>query len=92
MGRSMSDMRKDGKPMRALRALERSTPANPLTEYDVFRACQVLGGWTPLAWHGALATLVKRSLAERCGVRGGYQWFITDAGRELLHDTFGESA
>lgn len=29
---------------------------------------------------------VKRGLAERTGPRGGYQWFITDAGKAALAD------
>jgi hypothetical protein len=69
-----------GKPLRALRALADTNPAEPLTEYGVWSATGRNGG----AWWSALATLVARGLAERTGRTGGYEWFITDAGRALL--------
>lgn len=80
----MASLRADGKPMRALRSLRDSTPESPMTEWDVYRAHQVPGSWLQQAWHDALATLVKRGLAERCGGARPAQWFITDAGREAL--------
>lgn len=71
--------------MRALRALAGSSPENPLTEYDVYRANQTLGQWKQEAYHGALRTLVTRGLAVRCpSAHGRTQWYITDAGREML--------
>lgn len=89
----MSALTATGKPMRALRTIRDSTAANPLTEYDVYRAnAGASSGWIQQTWHGALATLVKRGFAERCGTRGLGQWFITEAGRDLLDSTDEASA
>lgn len=76
-------LKPDGKPMRALRSLHATTPANPMTEYDVWRMCRRDEHDTS-NFHGALATLVEHGLAARCGVRRGYQWYLTDAGQTLL--------
>lgn len=73
----------DGKPMRALRSLVGTDSENPITEADVWRLTK-RGGSDTTTWHDALAKLVKLGLAKRCGRRGGYQWYITDAGRDLI--------
>jgi hypothetical protein len=75
-----------GKPMRALWTLSGSTSANPLTEYDVYRANQSPDDWRIESWHQALGVLVARGLAVRVGHRGAYQWHITAAGSALLGD------
>jgi hypothetical protein len=79
-----------GKPMRALTALRRSTPENPLTEYDIYRACQSDAGravpdWIPESFHGPLRTLVKRGFAEQCPrAHSRAQWYITPVGLVAL--------
>lgn len=72
-----------GKPMRALRALKDTTPAQPLTEKGVWLVNRH-GSAEGTMWHGPLAQLVERGLATRSGRRGGYEWWITDAGRAVL--------
>ncbi|MDP2710811.1 MAG: hypothetical protein Q8O56_06295 [Solirubrobacteraceae bacterium] len=69
--------------MRALRALASTDITQPLTEHGVWLVCRDTYG-SVVVWHAALATLVKRGLAARTGGRGGYKWYITAAGRELL--------
>jgi hypothetical protein len=81
----MGKLQSYGKPMRALRALADTNPGQPLTESGVWLATgrPIING-NVVMWHAALATLVRARLAERVGRRGGYQWYITDAGRALL--------
>lgn len=73
----------NGKPMRALRALAKTNPGEPLTEYGVWLVAHRDERDTA-AWHSALRVLVARGLAARCGRPGGYEWYITDKGREAL--------
>lgn len=82
-------LKPSGKPMSALKALAAATAAEPMTEFDVYRACQAAAGrtssqWAQASYHDALRTLVGRGLAAKCGSRGLGQWHITDKGREAL--------
>ncbi len=79
----MARLSENGKPMRALRALAGTNPAEPLTEHGVWRVTRQPESDTT-TWHAALATLVAHGLAARTGRRGGYEWYITDAGHEAL--------
>ena len=80
----MSALRWDGKPLRVLRILRDTSPAHPLTEYDVYRLDTPKGVTDTSRYHAALKTLVDRGLAKRCGIPRGYQWYITDEGRAEL--------
>lgn len=71
----------DGLPMRCLRALAASPVA--MHEEQVFQATR-RGVQDVSMRHSALSTLVALGLAERGGVRGGYRWSITAAGREVV--------
>ena len=74
-----------GKPMRALLALAESDADAypPLTEHRMWLVCRGTHG-EKAVWHAPLAALVARGLATRTGRRGGYEWYITAAGRDLL--------
>lgn len=72
-----------GKPMRALAALAGTTASQPLTESGVWLVCRDTHG-PKVTWHAPLGDLVARGLAVRTGRRGGYEWYITQAGLELL--------
>jgi hypothetical protein len=82
-GMGAGSLKPDGKPMRALRVLRDTKPARPMSECAVYHRAKHSEMDCGL-WHGALATLVARGLAQRGGRPGGYEWWITDAGRELL--------
>lgn len=69
--------------MRALAALAGTTTSQPLTEHGVWRECKGTHS-EHTAWHASLGDLVARGLAVRTGRRGGYEWYITQAGLELL--------
>lgn len=76
-------LRPDGKPMRALAALEVTDPDHNLDEVQVWVKARRDDDDTA-TWHSALASLVAHGYARRIGQPGGYRWFITPAGRTVL--------
>lgn len=77
-------LRSDARPLRALRALARSTPSDPRTEDRVYNVAGSFGG----SYHNALASLVAAGLAQRCSPDGDGRatWAITAAGLAELRE------
>lgn len=74
-----------GKAILALRALEKTDEAQPLTEHGVWRVVRRdHPEHESMLFHDALKKLVYRELAVRTGRRGGYEWYITESGKEVL--------
>lgn len=76
-------LRPDGKPMRALAALELTGPDHSRDEAQVHVAARH-DPYDYCQWYDALASLVALGYARRIGRPGGYRWFITPAGRSVL--------
>lgn len=78
-------MKPDGKPMRALRALEHTDRHYALSEHEVWVAAR-RDPHEGSVWHDALARLVRCGYAKRTGPRGSYRWFITASGKRYLKE------
>lgn len=67
--------------MRVLRTLKDTDPAQPLTEFGIWMVLrETNASGHSLSYHDVLKVLVDRGYAIRTGRRGGYEWYITNAG------------